>query len=72
MNREIEKIYCSCQYNQNNNFSLIESTVIEMDCTNEENTILGCGKENCCTSAFQCSACGTRFSFQLAAPEYRG
>lgn len=68
--REIKEIFCSCQYNQNPNFSLIKSTVTSVDCTNEENAVLGCGSSDCCSGSFECSVCGTRFSFALEAAEW--
>jgi hypothetical protein len=68
--REILQIFCSCTHKQPSDFINIKSTVsTETKCTETENNILGCAIPDCCLSAYQCSVCSTRFTFQLVAPE---
>ena len=74
--RTIKKVYCSCSLLStfiDDDFDPDEvlSSVTEIDTTKLENLKLGCRREGCCVNVFRCSNCGTRFIFQLEAPEAR-
>ena len=56
--RDVANINCSCG-----------GEVHESDPSEEEEGKYGCGRSACCVSAMQCDKCGTRFVFNLEAPE---
>lgn len=62
MNREIEKIHCSCG-----------GEPTEVITTEAERRLYGCSRDNkvtsCCVMSYQCKGCTVRWVFDLAAPE---
>jgi len=56
--REIKTITCSCG-----------GTVEDVPTTDAEEAQHGCGRRECCVSAYQCQACGVRWVFAFEAPE---
>ena len=56
--RNINRIVCSCGGEPS-----------PVPTTDDEELRHGCGRRECCVNAYQCPQCGTRWTFDLEAPE---